>query len=134
AAARAGAQLRRGRRPRRAAGDHRLAPGERGAEAGARDRRAAGRPTAALRRARAVVHRGGAAARSRLPGLRRAPDDHRVRRLRRVLRGRDEGARMTTVRIPPTLRAETGGNRQVDATGATVRELLDDLTSRYPAL
>jgi molybdopterin synthase sulfur carrier subunit len=41
---------------------------------------------------------------------------------------------MTTVRIPPTLREEVGGARQVDAEGATVRELLDDLTSRFPAL
>ena len=35
---------------------------------------------------------------------------------------------MTVVRIPPTLRSDTGGERQVEATGATVRELLDDLT------
>ena len=41
---------------------------------------------------------------------------------------------MTTVRIPPTLRAETGGERQVAATGATVRELIDDLVSRFPGL
>jgi molybdopterin synthase sulfur carrier subunit len=39
-----------------------------------------------------------------------------------------------TVRIPPTLRAETGGERQVTASGATVRELLDDLMERYPGL
>ncbi len=41
---------------------------------------------------------------------------------------------MTTVRIPPTLRAETGGERQVQAQGETVRDLLEDLTSRFPAL
>ncbi len=41
---------------------------------------------------------------------------------------------MTTVRIPPTLRAETGGERQVEAEGATVRDLLADLTARFPAL
>jgi len=41
---------------------------------------------------------------------------------------------MTTVRIPPTLRAEVGGERQVPAEGETVRELLDDLTSRFPGL
>ena len=41
---------------------------------------------------------------------------------------------MTTVRIPPTLRAETGGESSVPAEGATVRELLDDLTGRFPAL
>ena len=41
---------------------------------------------------------------------------------------------MSTVRIPPTLRAETGGERQVSATGSTVREVLDDLMTRFPGL
>jgi molybdopterin synthase sulfur carrier subunit len=41
---------------------------------------------------------------------------------------------MSTVRIPPTLRTETGGERQVPATGGTVRELLDDLMTRFPGL
>ncbi len=41
---------------------------------------------------------------------------------------------MSLVRIPPTLRAETGGAREVPAEGGTVRELLDDLTARFPAL
>ena len=41
---------------------------------------------------------------------------------------------MTLVRIPPTLRPETGGERQVEAEGSTVRDLLADLTSRFPAL
>jgi molybdopterin synthase sulfur carrier subunit len=41
---------------------------------------------------------------------------------------------MSVVRIPPTLRAETGGERDVIAEGETVRELLDDLMSRFPAL
>jgi molybdopterin converting factor small subunit len=41
---------------------------------------------------------------------------------------------MKTVRIPPTLRTETGGEREVHASGGTVRELLDDLTSRFPGL
>ena len=41
---------------------------------------------------------------------------------------------MTTVRIPPTLRQEVGGERQVPARGETVRELLDDLMSRFPGL
>ncbi|MCL4290809.1 MAG: pyridoxal-phosphate dependent enzyme [Thermoleophilia bacterium] len=41
---------------------------------------------------------------------------------------------MTTVRIPPTLRAEVGGVREVEADGSTVREVLDDLTTRYPGL
>ena len=41
---------------------------------------------------------------------------------------------MTTVRIPPTLRSEVGGERQVPAEGETVRELLDDLMTRFPGL
>ncbi len=41
---------------------------------------------------------------------------------------------MTTVRIPPTLRAESGGEARVQAAGDTVRELLEDLTARFPAL
>ena len=41
---------------------------------------------------------------------------------------------MTVVRIPPTLREEAHGRREVEAEGETVRELLDDLTSRFPAL
>ena len=41
---------------------------------------------------------------------------------------------MTPVRIPPTLRPETGGKREVEADGATVGELLEDLTSRFPGL
>ena len=53
------------------------------------DRRPADRPAAALRRARDRVHRGADQARPRLPRLRRAPDDHRVHRLRRVLRADD---------------------------------------------
>ncbi|HET7572504.1 MAG TPA: ubiquitin-like small modifier protein 1 [Gaiellaceae bacterium] len=38
------------------------------------------------------------------------------------------------MRIPPTLRGEVGGERQVTARGETVRELLDDLTERFPGL
>ena len=41
---------------------------------------------------------------------------------------------MSRVRIPPTLRAETEGRREVEAQGRTVRELLHDLTSRFPSL
>ncbi len=41
---------------------------------------------------------------------------------------------MTTVRIPPTLRAEVGGAREVDASGANLRDLLGDLASRFPGL
>ena len=38
------------------------------------------------------------------------------------------------IRIPPTLRSATGGEREVSGRGETVRELLDDLMSRFPAL
>jgi molybdopterin synthase sulfur carrier subunit len=41
---------------------------------------------------------------------------------------------MSRVRIPPQLRAEVGGEREVPAHGGTVRELLDDLMDRFPAL
>ena len=41
---------------------------------------------------------------------------------------------MSTVRIPPVLRAEAGGAREVQASGSTLRELLDDLAARHPAL
>jgi [CysO sulfur-carrier protein]-thiocarboxylate-dependent cysteine synthase len=38
------------------------------------------------------------------------------------------------VRIPPTLRSEVGGAREVDGAGDTVREVLDNLAERYPSL
>jgi sulfur-carrier protein len=41
---------------------------------------------------------------------------------------------VTVVRIPPTLREDTRGEREVEAEGGTVRDLLDDLTSRFPTL
>ena len=41
---------------------------------------------------------------------------------------------MTLVRVPPVLRTEAGGAREVDASGSTVRELLEDLSDRIPAL
>ena len=41
---------------------------------------------------------------------------------------------MTKIRIPPTLRTETGGEREVLAQGETVRDILDDLMSRFPGL
>lgn len=41
---------------------------------------------------------------------------------------------MTKVRIPPTLRGETGGEREVVGAGETVREVLEDIGARYPAL
>ncbi|HEX3255009.1 MAG TPA: pyridoxal-phosphate dependent enzyme [Gaiellaceae bacterium] len=41
---------------------------------------------------------------------------------------------MTRVRIPPTLRDSVGGAREVEASGANVRELLADLADRFPGL
>jgi molybdopterin synthase sulfur carrier subunit len=41
---------------------------------------------------------------------------------------------VSTVRIPPVLRETVGGSRMVAASGGTVREVLDDLFSSFPAL
>ena len=41
---------------------------------------------------------------------------------------------MTTVRIPPVLRGAVGGAKQVDASGATLGALLEDLFARYPGV
>ena len=41
---------------------------------------------------------------------------------------------MTKIRIPPTLRETVKGERELPAEGGTVRELLDDLMGRFPAL
>jgi molybdopterin converting factor small subunit len=41
---------------------------------------------------------------------------------------------MSVIRIPPALRADVGGARQLPAAGDTVRELLDDLMARFPTL
>jgi [CysO sulfur-carrier protein]-thiocarboxylate-dependent cysteine synthase len=41
---------------------------------------------------------------------------------------------MTVIRIPPTLRNEVGGERQVEVEGATIREVLEGLGERFPAL
>ena len=41
---------------------------------------------------------------------------------------------MSVVRVPPVLREEAGGAREVEANGSTVRELLEDLSERLPAL
>ena len=41
---------------------------------------------------------------------------------------------MTRVRIPPTLRNEVGGERELVGEGETVRDVLSDISGRYPAL
>ena len=40
---------------------------------------------------------------------------------------------MATIRIPPVLRAQTGGQTEVEAAGANVGEVLRALTSEHPA-
>ncbi len=41
---------------------------------------------------------------------------------------------MARVRIPPTLRDAVGGAREVEASGSTLRDLLSDLSERFPTL
>lgn len=41
---------------------------------------------------------------------------------------------MARVRLPTILRPHAGGNRDVDAQGATLRDVLVDLESRYPGI
>jgi [CysO sulfur-carrier protein]-thiocarboxylate-dependent cysteine synthase len=41
---------------------------------------------------------------------------------------------MTRVRIPPTLRSEAGGTREVEASAGTLRDVLAELAERFPAL
>ncbi len=41
---------------------------------------------------------------------------------------------MSTVKIPPVLREEVGGQRMLEASGASVAEVLDRLFAAYPAL
>jgi molybdopterin synthase sulfur carrier subunit len=41
---------------------------------------------------------------------------------------------MSVLRVPPVLRGEAGGAREVEVTGANVREILEDLATRMPAL
>lgn len=41
---------------------------------------------------------------------------------------------MSAVRIPPVLRASTGGAKHVEVAGATVGEVIDQLVATYPAL
>jgi len=41
---------------------------------------------------------------------------------------------MAAVRIPPTLRGEVGGLRELEARGDNVGAVIDDLVARYPTL
>jgi molybdopterin synthase sulfur carrier subunit len=40
---------------------------------------------------------------------------------------------MATIKIPPVLRASVGGEREVNASGGNVGEILRDLASSHPA-
>jgi sulfur-carrier protein len=40
---------------------------------------------------------------------------------------------MATIRIPPVLRAQTGGQTEVEASGSNVGEVLRALTAAHPA-
>jgi molybdopterin converting factor small subunit len=40
---------------------------------------------------------------------------------------------MATIKIPPVLRASVGGEKEVEASGASVGEVLRDLASAHPA-
>ncbi|MGH2448996.1 MAG: ubiquitin-like small modifier protein 1 [Chloroflexota bacterium] len=41
---------------------------------------------------------------------------------------------MATIRIPPVLRSQAGGQRQVEIEGGTVGQTLRNLTVQFPAL
>lgn len=41
---------------------------------------------------------------------------------------------MSLVRIPPVLRTSTGGQKQVEVSGGTVREVIGGLVAAYPGL
>ena len=41
---------------------------------------------------------------------------------------------MSVVRIPPVLRTSTGGQKQVEVSGGTVREVIEGLVAAYPGL
>jgi len=41
---------------------------------------------------------------------------------------------VSVVRIPPVLRAQAGGNKQVEVAGGTVGEVIEGLIAQYPSL
>jgi sulfur-carrier protein len=41
---------------------------------------------------------------------------------------------VTRVRIPPVLRTQVNGQKEVDASGTTVGEVVKDLVTRYPQM
>ena len=115
AAARAGAVVRRRRRARCAAGDRRHAADERGDQARRADRRAARRPPAAARRARDRVQRGEDRAPRRT--ARSAASTRRSPSTSTTSSSAQGELVMSVVRVPPVLRSEAGGAREVEASG-----------------
>ena len=71
---------------------------------------------------------------SRDPDRDRRRRDGRVPRLRGVLRRRGLGCRrpMAIVRIPPVLRPSTGGDKEVEAAGDNVGDVLRSLADQHP--
>jgi len=41
---------------------------------------------------------------------------------------------VTRVRIPPVLRTQVNGQKEVEASGSTVGEVVNDLVTRYPEM
>ena len=41
---------------------------------------------------------------------------------------------MTKVRIPPVLRSQVNGQKEVEAAGSTVGEVVNDLVTRFPQM
>ena len=41
---------------------------------------------------------------------------------------------MTRVRIPPVLRTQVGGQKEIEAIGSTIGEVLTDLVGRHPQM
>ena len=41
---------------------------------------------------------------------------------------------MTRVRIPPVLRTQVNGQKEVEASGSTVGEVVNDLVTRFPQM
>ena len=142
AAGRAGAVVRRQRRPRRAARHDGPAAGDRGHQARRRHGRAAHRPAAALRGAQRDVHRAEGPPRPGLPDLLARPrgdlrrGDGRLPGLRGVLRRRrlaSFSTLMATIKIPPVLRPSTGGEKEVSADGGDVGTVLNALADQHPS-
>src|SRR5207245_2026986 len=82
------------------------------------------------------LHHGEASVGRRVPRVRQEAHHHRAHRLRAVLRAAvDAGASlMVRVKLPTLLRANAGGEALVEGKGDTLREVFDDLESRYPGI